>query len=251
MKSLEKKVAVITGAAHGIGASCAEIFASRGASVVLADLPDSGGEELAERIRNADGRAHFIACDVSNPGDVEALMAKTVDQFGALHIGVNNAGIGGEMNPTGDYSIEGWQKVLDVNLTGVFLCMKFQIPHMLKAGGGSIINVASILGQVGFAHAPAYTAAKHGVVGLTRAAAQEYGPQKIRINAIGPAFIDTPMISDLKADKEVFAGIVDSHPIGRIGQPEEVAHFAAFLASDDASFITGSYLPVDGGYLSR
>ena len=251
MKTLANKVAVITGAAAGIGKSCAEIFAQRGASVVLADLPNSKGEEIAESLRKADHQAIFIPCDVSNPEEVQALMDKTVEHFGALHVGINNAGIGGEMNPTGDYSLEGWQKVIDVNLTGVFLCMKSQIPHMLEAGGGSIVNVASILGQVGFAYAPAYTAAKHGVVGLTRASAQEYGPQKIRINAIGPAFIDTPMIADLKADKDTFAGIVASHPIGRIGEPEEVANFAAFLASDEASFITGSYLPVDGGYLSR
>lgn len=251
MTELTKKVAVITGAACGIGRACAEDFARRGARVVVSDLPDSDGEKVVAAILEQGGEAIFIACDVSVAGEVEDLMGRTVDHFGALHIGVNNAGIGGEQAPLAEYPIDAWKKVMDVNLTGPFLCMKYQIPHMLEAGGGSIVNVSSILGQVAFPTAPAYTAAKHGLVGLTRAAALDYAEQNVRVNSVGPAFIDTPMIAPLKEDKEAFAGLVATHPMGRIGKPDEVANLVAFLAGDQASFITGSYYAVDGGYLCR
>ena len=163
----------------------------------------------------------------------------------------NNAGIGGPNAPTADYPLDGWAQVININLSGVFYGMKYQIAAMLKTGGGSIVNVASILGAVGFATAPAYTAAKHGVVGLTQAAALEYSAQGVRINAVGPGFIHTPMISGLESDPGVNAMLVGAHPIGRLGRAEEVAELVTWLASNRASFVTGAYYPVDSGYLAR
>jgi NAD(P)-dependent dehydrogenase (short-subunit alcohol dehydrogenase family) len=166
-----------------------------------------------------------------------------------LHIACNNAGVGGPSAPTGDYPVEGWDKVIAINLSGVFYGMRYQIPAMLKSGGGAIVNMASILGNVGFANSPAYVAAKHGVVGLTKNIAMEYGAQNIRANAVGPAFILTPLLKDF--DDATLEWLKSKHPIGRLGKPEEVAELVLFLSSDKASFITGSYYPVDGGYLSQ
>jgi NAD(P)-dependent dehydrogenase (short-subunit alcohol dehydrogenase family) len=169
-----------------------------------------------------------------------------VDRFGGLDVAVNNAGIGGESNPVGEYSVAGWQQVMDVNLNGVFYCIRFEIPAMLARGGGAIVNVASILGSVGFANAPAYVAAKHGVLGLTKNAAVEYATRGIRVNSVGPAFINTPLLSGIGPETmEVIKGM---HPVKRLGEPAEVAALVCFLASDAASFITGSYHLVDGGY---
>ena len=202
-------------------------------------------------IRDAGGEAVFIQADVAKPADCELLVGKTVEEYGRLDYACNNAGIGGEQNLTADYSVEGWQKVIAVNLSGVFYCMKYEIPEMLKAGKGAIVNMASILGQVGFAGSPAYVAAKHGVVGLTKNTALEYAPKGIRINSIGPAFIQTPMIAALEESQDTFNALVSLHPMGRLGKPEEVAERVIWLSSDQASFVTGAYIAVDGGYLAR
>jgi len=246
MAEFSGKVALVTGASSGIGRMSALYYAREGAKVIISDLNEEGGQETVKLIQKANGEAFFIKSNVAKPEDCEALVQKTLEKYGRLDIACNNAGIGGESNLTVGYSIEGWKKVIDINLSGVFYCMKYEIPAMLKTGGGAIVNLASILGQVGFGGAVAYTAAKHGVVGLTQVAALENSPQGIRINAVGPGFIKTPMIADIDE-----AMLVPLHPIGRLGKPEEVAELIIWLSSDKASFITGAYYPVDGGYLAR
>lgn len=251
MAQFSEKVALVTGSGSGIGRTTAQFYAREGAKVVVSDVDMNGGKETVEMIKSDGGEAMFIETDVSRPEDCESLVQSTVDEFGRLDIACNNAGIGGEQNPTADYSIEGWQKLISINLSGVFYCMKYEIPAMLETGAGSIVNIASILGKVGFAGSPAYVTSKHGVVGLTQNAAVEYGQSGIRVNAIGPGFIHTPMISDLAEDKETNEKLVALHPIGRLGKPEEVAELVIWLSSEKASFVTGSYYPIDGGYLAR
>ncbi|MCZ2292581.1 MAG: SDR family oxidoreductase [Burkholderiales bacterium] len=248
---LKNKVAIVTGAGSGIGRAVALAYAREGASVLVSDLAAPGGEETVAQIRAAGGTASFFAANVADPAACEALAAAAVERYGRLDIACNNAGIGGEAALTGDYSIEGWRQVIDINLSGVFFCMKAQIPRMLKGGGGAIVNMASILGAVGFATAPAYVAAKHGVLGLTKTAAMEYAAQGLRVNAVGPGFIHTPLIAGLEADAATNAMLVSLHPIGRLGRPEEVAELTLWLSSPAASFVTGAYVPVDGGYLTR
>jgi len=251
MNILEGKVALVTGGASGIGRKVAAYYARDGAKVVVSDLDQKGGEETVDLIKKSGGQAVFIGADVSKASDCEQLVAATVEEFGQLDIACNNAGIGGEQNPTADYSLEDWEKVISVNLSGVFYSMKYEISAMLDSNGGAIVNMSSILGQVGFQGAPAYVSAKHGMVGLTKTAALEYGKQSIRVNAVGPAFIRTPLISELEKDEETLQGLIGLHPIGRLGEPEEVAELVSWLSSDKASFVTGSYYPVDGGYLAQ
>jgi len=251
MNTFTGKVALVTGAASGIGRAVALGYARDGAKVVVSDLDDRGGERTVQMIRRAGGEAAYCHANVSNPEDCQALVDFTLKNYGRLDLACNNAGIGGESNLTGAYSVDGWNKVIDVNLSGVFYSMRYEIPAMLQAGGGAIVNMASILGEVAFAGAPAYVAAKHGVVGLTKNAALEYGQQGIRVNAIGPAFIQTPMIAAVENDPDMNRMLVSRHPIGRLGKPEEVAELVMWLSSDKASFVTGAYYPVDGGYLAQ
>ncbi len=250
MSEFTGKVALVTGASSGIGRKTAQLYAREGARVVVSDMSVPGGEETVRLIQEAGGEAIFVQTDVSDPAACEALIQRILETYGRLDFACNNAGIGGESNPTGGYSIEGWRKVIDINLSGVFYCMRYEIPAMLE-NGGAIVNMSSILGQVGFAGSPAYVAAKHGVIGLTKNAAMEYAAQGIRVNAVGPAFIRTPMITDITASPESHQMLLSLHPIGRLGEPEEVAEAVIWLSSEKASFVTGAYLPVDGGYLTR
>jgi len=251
MARLQGKVALVTGGASGIGRAVVDAYAREGAKVAIVDLSEEAGRAAAEAVKAAGGEAVFVAADVSKPEDNERMVRETVERFGALHVACNNAGIGGEVNQVADYSVEGWQRIIAVNLSSVFYAMKHEIPAMLAAGGGAIVNVSSILGAVGWATSAGYVAAKHGVVGLTKSAALEYAAKGVRVNAIGPAFIRTPLISALEEDEALNQMLVSLHPIGRLGEPEEVAAMAVFLASDEASFVHGAYLPVDGGYLAR
>ena len=248
---MKDKVALVTGGSSGIGRAIALAWAREGAKVVLSDINAKAGEETVAQLRDRGCEALFVAADASKPADSENLVERAVSKFGRLDVACNNAGIAGAAAMTADYPLDGWQQVIDLNLSGVFYGMKYQIGAMLKSGGGSIVNIASVLGAVAFATAPAYVAAKHGVVGLTKAAALEYSAQGIRINSVGPAFISTAMTADLRNDTDINAMLVAQHPIGRLGRAEEVAELVAWLSSDRASFATGAYYPIDGGYLAR
>lgn len=245
----DTKTALVTGAGSGIGAAIAQGLAASGGRVIVQDINLNAAMKVADAITAQGGLAHATAGDVADPDAVAAMVAFAVAQGGALNLLVNNAGIGGPAAPVGEYPIDGWRQVMGVNLDGVFYGMRHAIPEMLKAGGGSIVNMASILGSVGFAGAAAYTAAKHALLGLTRVAAIEYSAKGIRTNAVGPAFIDTPLLAALPAEGR--AGLIGAHPIGRLGTSEEVANLVLFLLSDQASFISGSYHLVDGGYTSQ
>jgi len=246
---LKGKVALITGAASGIGESTALLFAKEGAKLILTDVTDDKGNSVLKKVKELGAEAIYLHADVSKAEDSDNTVKKSLEKFGKLDIAVNNAGIGGPQAGVGEYETEAWDKVIAINLSGVFYGMRYQIPAMLKNGGGSIINVASILGSVGFAQSAAYVAAKHGVLGLTKSAAIEYSSKGIRINSVGPAFIKTPLLEGL--DQELLDQLVSLHPIGRLGEPDEVAQICLWLASDKASFATGAYYPIDGGYLAQ
>jgi NAD(P)-dependent dehydrogenase (short-subunit alcohol dehydrogenase family) len=249
MKLLENKVAIITGAGSGIGKAAAQLFAKEGAKVVISDINETNGNSAVEEIKKNGGDAFYIKADSSKPEDNEALVKQTIEKYGTLDIAVNNAGIGGPLGATGEYPIDGWKKVIDINLSGVFYGLRYQIPAMLQKGG-SIINIASILGSAGTKFSPAYVAAKHGVVGLTKAAALEYADKNIRINSVGPGYIKTPLVIN-SLDKSALDALVGLHPIGRLGEAEEIAELILWLASSKSSFVTGGYYPADGGYLAQ
>ncbi|MCU7497560.1 MAG: glucose 1-dehydrogenase [Ignavibacteria bacterium] len=250
MNDLENKVSLITGAGSGIGRAIAMRFASEGSRVVVSDISEQGGNETVSAIKKMGGESIFIKADTANPKDHQRMVEVTVSQFGSLDIACNNAGIGGPSATIDQYPIDGWDKVIAINLSGVFYGMHFQLQSMLRTGGGSIINMASILGMVGFPMSVAYVAAKHGVVGLTKNAAIEYASKNIRVNAIGPGFIATPLL-DNNLDEATKNSLTSLHPIGRLGRPEEVAELALWLGSPKASFVTGSYYTIDGGYTSQ
>jgi NAD(P)-dependent dehydrogenase (short-subunit alcohol dehydrogenase family) len=247
----ENQVALVTGGSNGIGRATAIAFAREGAKVVVSDMADAAGEETVALIRAAGGVARYVRADVRDALQVEALVSGTVKAYGRLDVAFNNAGIEGSMAPIAELSEENWERVLRVNLTGVFLCMKYELEQMVKQGSGAIVNNASILGHVAFANASAYTAAKHGLIGLTRCAALEYSARGIRVNAVCPGFIVTPMLerAGLLADPAVRSMLEGLHAMKRMGQPEEVAEAVLFLSSPKASFIAGHPLLVDGGYV--
>ncbi len=249
MIDLSGKVAFVTGGGSGIGEACSLMLAKQGAAVAVVDLKIEVAQKVANTIIKQGSKAIALVADVADEAQVAKAVTETMSKLGGLNIAVNNAGIGGDQAPTADQSVAGWRKVLSINLDGVFYCMRNQIPAMLKSGGGSIVNIASILGQVGFANSSGYVAAKHGVVGLTRASALEYATQGIRINAVGPGFINTPLLGALP--KEALEPIAQMHAVKRLGESDEVAALVTFLASDEASFITGNYYAVDGGYLAQ
>ncbi len=250
MKQLEDKVAIVTGGGSGIGKAICILYASQGAKVVVSDIDEKGGNSVVSEIESAGGQAIFVNADTSSPSDNEQVVQQAVSKFGGLHIAVNNAGIGGPLGPVGEYPIEGWDKTIAINLSGVFYGMRYQIPAMLSSGGGSIVNVASILGKVGTKNSAAYVASKHGVIGLTEAAALEYADKNIRVNSIGPGYILTPLITETM-DDVAMKSLVDLHPMGRLGTANEIAELALWLNSNKASFVTGAYYNADGGYLAQ
>ena len=248
-KDFDGKVAFVTGAGSGIGEAVARQLGERGAKVVVADLKQESAEAVVKAIKAAGGEAAAVTVDVGKMDAVEAAVKYAVGTYGKLDLAVNNAGIGGKAAPLGDYGFDDWHKVIDVNLNSVFYSMKFEIAAMLKSGGGAIVNMASILGSVAFPSAPAYVTAKHGVVGMTKSAALDYAKKGIRVTAVGPGFIDTPLLAAMP--KEAYDGLKAMHPIGRLGTGDEVAALTLFLLSDAASNITGSYHLVDGGFTAQ
>lgn len=249
MSAFAGKVAIVSGGGSGIGAETARILSAGGANVVLSDVSLDAAEAVAEELRQAGGNAAAFRADVANEKEAGATVDFAVKTFGALHLAFNNAGIVGAEKQVGELSPEEWRKVIDVNLNGVFYGMRFQIPAILAAGGGAIVNTSSIAGLAGIANLGHYCASKHGVAGLTKSAAVEYSKQGIRINSVHPGYIMTPLIAQW-TDTEMKTALERMHPIGRLGTPSEVAEVVCFLLSDKASFVSGSQIVVDGGYLS-
>lgn len=253
MGQFDNQVVLVTGGSNGIGRATAIAFGREGARVVVSDMADAAGEQTVSIIRNAGGDARYVRTDVRDASEIEKLVHGTLQTYGRLDIAFNNAGIEGTSAPIADLSEADWERVLRVNLTAAFLCMKHEIAAMLERGTGAIVNNASILGQVGFANASAYVAAKHGLLGLTRTAALEYAPRGIRVNAVCPGFIVTPMLerAGLLQDTATRKSLEAMHALKRLGKPEEVAEAVLFLASPKASFVAGHPLLVDGGYVAQ
>ncbi|ELZ86084.1 3-oxoacyl-ACP reductase [Haloferax elongans ATCC BAA-1513] len=250
MKGISGKVALVTGAASGIGRSTAIRFAEEGAKVALSDVQVDAGQQVVREIEAEGGEAVFFEADVSKEADVAGLVERTVEEFGGLDFAHNNAGIEGTQSSIAEMSIEDFQRVIDINLTGVFLGLKYEIPRLVEQGGGAIVNTSSVAGMTGGANLSHYYAAKHGVIGLTRSAALEVASENIRVNAVLPGVIETPMIERFVGDdEEAKEGLLATEPIGRFGTPEEVAGAVVYLCSDDASYVTGHPMVVDGGYV--
>lgn len=249
-KTFKNKVVIITGGASGIGKATAIAFAQKGAKVVIVDITEHS--ETLNLLHNMGEEAVFIQCDVSDSVQVKAMIEKTIATYGAIDFAFNNAGIEGESAKTQECSEENWDKTIAVNLKGIWLCMKYEIPEMLKHGKGVIINCASVAGLVGFGGLPAYVASKHGVIGLTKTAALEFAKKGIRVNSICPGIIETPMMDRLSGnDLEVIARFSAMEPMGRYGKPEEIANAVLWMCSDDASFLTGHAMAVDGGFVAQ
>lgn len=248
--NFKNKVAIITGGSFGIGRATAIAFSKKGARVVIVDWVED--QETLNQIKSTGAEAIFIKCDVSKAEDVRMMVKKTIDTFGRLDYAFNNAGIEGIRGTTVDCTEENWDKTIAINLKGVWLCMKYQLPELLKQGSGSIVNCASIAGMIGYQDLPAYVASKHGIIGLTKTAALEFAKSGIRINAVCPGVIKTPMIDRLTGNnKEAENQYASMEPIGRLGRPEEIANAVVWLCSDEASFITGHAMAVDGGWLAQ
>jgi NAD(P)-dependent dehydrogenase (short-subunit alcohol dehydrogenase family) len=252
VRRFEGKVALVTGGGSGIGRATSLAFANEGAKVVIDDINVEGGEETLGIVKSAGGEAIFVKADVSKAVEVEALVQKAIDTYGRLDCAYNNAGIGEPLKRVAKTTEDNWDRVMATNLKGVYLCMKYEIPHMLKQGKGAIVNTASLAGLKGLSGQAAYVASKHGVVGLTKSAAIEYATLGIRINCICPGVINTPLIApNMKGRPQVEKGYIDMEPIGRLGRPEEIAAAVLWLCSDEASFAIGSIFSVDGGVVAR
>ncbi len=252
LSGLENKIALVTGGGSGIGRACALAFAREGTKVVVADVVVKGGEETVQMIKEVGGESIFVKTDVSKTDDVEAMVKRAVDTFDRLDCAVNNAGIEGMMARTADCTEENWDRVIGINLKGVWLCMKYEIPEMLKHGGGAIVNMASVAALVGFQEMPAYCASKGGIMQLTKAAALEYAKAGIRVNAVCPGVIRTPMVERLTGgNPEAESPFTAMEPVGRMGTPEEIAEAVVWVCSDAASFVTGHPMVVDGGLTAQ
>lgn len=249
LNRFEGKTALITGAASGIGKATAIKLASEGAAVVVADLHEQAAQAVVAEITGAGGKAAAFGGDFTSPAVNEAAVAFAVETFGALHLAFNNAGIIGPQGPLHEVDIDGYKKLIDINLDAVFYGLKYEVPAILAAGGGAIVNTASILGLVGTPGYVPYVTAKHAVSGLTKSAALQYSAKGIRINSVHPGYIDTPLLNELS--REEYDSLVALHPMGRLGTSEEVASVVAFLLSDEAAFVTGSQYTVDGGYTAQ